>query len=170
MPRANQSYERACKWAAMVEQGITLREIAEQEGISHQRVHQILTHHGFDTSRVYKYDNLDVASIYDRYVKGARLDDLAIEFGVSGKEYLTQLLNKHGYKLRKSGSRTSTWTPERIMELYIDYQSGMSQPDIAAKHGCRQSYISAVMRRYGIEARDSSTSVTIAKQKRKRGT
>lgn len=159
--------QRAAEMAALRESGKSLRDLAAIYGYSFQRVHQILQRYGFDTTskvKLVKFTELDLDAFYELYQGGLTLNEIAQEKGISAS-YLRTLFEQRGYRLRRRGA-ISNWSSEKVMQLNLDYQSGMSQIELAQKYGVGQSRISYIMRRYGLDTRGFPEAVRLGKHKK----
>lgn len=119
----------------LVTRGYTLQKVAEQFGLSHQRVSDIVKAQGGSPLYLTK----EVLIVYKDadYTIGM----IAEETGYS-ESYISTIAKKCGVHLRNSRSLSKAMCDD-IFTLYV---KGMSQTEIAAIYDVSQTYISKIVR------------------------
>ena len=89
-------------------EGLTLRQIAERYGVSHQAVHDRLSRMGISTQRrAHRRNALDAELLQRLYViNGLTIAEVAAELDVA-PYFVARELKHHGISRRRTGVRTS---------------------------------------------------------------
>lgn len=140
-PRGNtrqRDPERIERLRAMRDKGMTLEEMGAAEQITRERVRQICTTAGIDTSINLELTDEQRAAVAE-YMAGDSMNEVAVRYGI-GTHALRNWILKAGHVPRKQPSRRDT--PEikqRAKRAARLYQRGMKGSDIAKALGLPKS-------------------------------
>lgn len=149
--RRKAAQARALGMHELYKTGLTISEVGEQNGITKQRVSQLF--HQFDLPLRPKEKSIDLADVHQRYQAGTNLETLAAEVTLS-KTHLYHRLRQNGYAMRSSGRQTQ-WTRERVAALHTQYETGLTQAQVAEDHQVSQTFVSQLFRKYGFPTHTS---------------
>lgn len=135
--------ERFDKMCLMRDNGKTIMEIAEHFGITKQRVSQIFRYHDMPL-------RVDVPT--DVVIQIADPKILAEQYGFQ-VDSMKARLRRLGFVLPRQPYTRSIWPKEKVMEMYQDYEAGMTQTEIAVKYDTDQSEVSRLFIDWGLKTR-----------------
>lgn len=101
------------------------------------------------TRQVAQPNDRQLAAVEARYAEGARLRDLALEFGVS-RVRLADLLRQRGVRIRNASP-----TPDEVAEMVRRYESGESLEQIGERLGFNGGTVRNRLVACGVAMRDS---------------
>lgn len=132
-------FDDMCK---MRSEGKTINEIASHYGISKQRVSQLFREHNMPLRL--DATNEEILSSVDN------LETLANQYGIK-TESLIARAKRLGVSFPRKQNKRYKWPKERVMEMYRDYEGGMTQAEIGAKYGIHQTQVSYAFAEYGLK-------------------
>lgn len=120
--------QKILDWASMVLDGMSLSEVARQNNVSRQYVHQELSL--ISNSKVKaedKYKAVDQQSIIKDYLQGDRINDIIAKYKVP-REMVKRVFTENN--IVKESKQT-----ERIKQMEVDWANGLKLKEIAEKQG-----------------------------------
>lgn len=137
---ARQDEERIERIRQYREQGMTIQEIGDREGVSRERIRQICFRNGIDTTtRPLKPEE---RAAVDDYSAGASLIEVAEKHGVTRgrlRKWIVQCGGAVSYARRRRQRHPKTLADAEIVARL--YRQGRSTSEIAAEIGCAQPSI-----------------------------
>ena len=138
----------------MLGEGLTLKKISEHFGMQVRHISAVIKREGLTKTYVPNV-KWDYKKAEEEYLSGVPLKEIARRHGLSSYNMIVYVMGRLGHEPRK-GSR-QVFLP--MEEVISDYESGMTQTEIAEKYGCSVPPIARILREAGVQPRSGSRKV-----------
>lgn len=156
--RPDTALDRNRRMQAAYEAGASLQEIADEHGISRQRVHQVLSRLGVvmrPTGRI--ASEIDPNALADAYNSGSTVASIAERFSVSPST-IRKALERQGFQV-KLPRKLFNSVDERDAWVASSYEDGFTTAEIGVAIGLAQLTVTKILREQGVKVRHGGTRI-----------